>query len=353
MKWLAAFIAICTLLAGVLAWQLVALPDPDASLRSPHAASFQPMPVDRQKPEHAPPAPTGESPDAASLRLVPTEAPPAAPDLGPGPQPTYESPARSAIHWAADPDTHAAEQRLAAARDALADDPHHPAALRDAAAALSILKRWDEAAALLASLVELDPNDLEARHNFGLALMHAGRWSAAADAWKDTTQMLPDDPRTWHNLAACCQRLGRLADAETAWTRVLALAPDSLEALRQRGAVHLDLHDWRGAAADFSRAIDIDADAADLRLNLALALDQAGDSATARRVLTELIERESRNTAALNRRAAILWRQSADPSPQDPALRAAAIADWRRSLAANPDQPEIRSLLDAALTDGQ
>jgi tetratricopeptide (TPR) repeat protein len=133
----------------------------------------------------------------------------------------------------------------------------------------------------------------------------------------------------------------------------LALAPDSLEALRQRGAVHLDLHDWRGAAADFSRAIDIDADAADLRLNLALALDQAGDSATARRVLTELIERESRNTAALNRRAAILWRQSADPSPQDPALRAAAIADWRRSLAANPDQPEIRSLLDAALTDGQ
>lgn len=242
-------------------------------------------------------------------------------------------------------------RRLAAARDALADDPFHPAALADELAALRELERWPEAADTLARLVELEPGNVQRRLEYAETLLRLELWMCAIQTLEILVEQAPDHAQAWHYLAAARQALGHLQDARQCWSRVIELTPQDTGAYDYRGQVLLDLHEWAAAAGDFERALELDPENVDAALNLALALLRSGREEAACRCVRDVLARHPRHVPALNRLAETCWlAYRADPIGKRAELDA-AIEAYCRSLEIDPDQPPIRTLLEAALAE--
>jgi protein O-GlcNAc transferase len=93
--------------------------------------------------------------------------------------------------------------------------------------ALRALERGDARSAtpVLAEIVEAQPDDLEARLNYGVALYKLDRYGDALDQFEHLVAVKPDMPQAWLNLAAACNQLGFLTRAGEALDRVAALSP--------------------------------------------------------------------------------------------------------------------------------
>lgn len=287
-------------------------------------------------------------PEYAELRRA-TSAPATAPTTGPAPKPAATRPASPpAVRWPADSDVLDAQRRLSLARDALTDDPYHPRALRDAAAALVRLRRWSAAANLLARLVEQHPDDVGLRFEQAGLLIQSRRWTGAIRALEAIVAQDPAHDRAWFNLAVARQAVGHLSAARRAWDRAIALSP-SAAARSRRGEVLLDLHEWAAAAADFEAVLEQEPLAPGATLNLALAYSKTGREEEARQRLLDLLEERPEHVPALNRLAELAWSACELGPPGNPACD--EVIDWsRRSLAADPHQPDVAALLEAAQT---
>lgn len=254
------------------------------------------------------------------------------------------------VHWAADADVRAAETRLRRADEALADDPEHPAALHDRAAALKLLDRWEQAAATLKRLTRVRPDDVLVRLDYGTTLARLARWVEAITEFEHVTEAAPGEPRAWHNLAIAHQALGHLRDARRAWDRVIDLSPENAEARARRGEVSLDFKQWSEAIVDFQIALEAQPRDAETALNLALAYWKLGRAADARRTVLSVLEHRPRHVPAINRMAELAWAMYRSAPDRNEAKREAAMEWCRRSLAIDPAQPIIAALLEAAET---
>lgn len=348
MKLLAAFIAVCALLVGVVAWFIfgsLEFGPTEAPVVRPVASRPARGPNPLEKPA---PAPLPEEEKSSDERASPAMAPDAS-AAATLPAPVVAPPASQAtVRWATDPREESDARRLEAARAALRTDPDHPAALRDELAALVALRRWDEGVRTAARLVNLTPGDDELRFELGALQIKARRWTEAIATLRDWVARRPEEARGWFNLAVAHQAAGHLADARAAWDRCVALDP-SPEARARRGEVLLDLGDWAAAAADFTAACAEPGSTPDATLNLALALWKLGRTDEARTRLLALLEGNPRHVPTLNRLAEMAWAAcvAAAPDERQPCDEA---AEWcRRSLECDPAQAEIGALRAAAL----
>lgn len=344
MRFLIGFVTVCVLLLGAAVWLVVTARVPAPTAERTRTASHDAA---------APATPTAAGMNGASGAASPAAArDPLAPIAGDTfasdtAIPTPVSTAASDVRWAGEPERRRAEERLAAARAVLADDPDHPQALRDACAALATLRRWGEVADVLARLRRLNPEDDALTFEHAVALMRQRRWMECLPLLTQLVERHPDDRRAWFNLAVAHQAVGHLADARKAWDRVIALRSDPA-ALARRGEVLLDLREWAVAAADFQAALAAQPGSADAALNLALAWWRMGRLSEARDCLRSFHERHPRNVSILNRLAEMAWAACrTDPAQNEPDCRE-AVTWWRQSLAIDPDQPTVRAQLETA-----
>jgi len=360
------FLLLCLALLALTSWLLLEDLPPDASAtQTPAPQVSEPALLDRAAPQNS---------SAGSATLVPLRsATPAGPRRATSAEPgvLQVPPTRAGaagraladvrqnggdgrtdasdagVRWAGTQAERDAERRLQLARAALADDPRHPDALRDEAAALIQLQRWGEAAESLARLIEICPENNDLRFELATVLMRARRFSAAVAVLQELVARRPDERRAWFNLAVACQAVGRLSAARSAWDRTIALRPTA-EAYARRGEVLLDLHEWAAAAADFQAVLAEQPDAVDAALNLATALARLERYGEARASLLAVVQKHPRHVPTLNRLAELAWLTGQVTSTTN-ADHCRETVEWcRRSLEVDPEQPAIRELLRAA-----
>lgn len=172
------------------------------------------------------------------------------------------------------------EEAWNALHEVLALDPENreavqalPELCRDAAVALA--GKPDLAAHWLRRLVQLEPDDLDARADLAAMLSRAGLHGEAADAYRELGERSPRDPR-WPTLEGDELRLaGRLQEAEAALRRARALAPeDPATALSMAQLAELTdrPEEAFAAASEALRLVPDDGEARRLALHAALRL---------------------------------------------------------------------------------
>lgn len=283
---------------------------------------------------------------AALAAEVPAETSAALVAASETPEPASTPDPTPRVHWAPEGDLPALLQRLARARETLANDPYHPGALRDELAALRALGRWQEAERSLKRLVEAEPDNLELKMEYARQLTREGYWAQAIAPLRQVVDREPDNLAAWSLLAAAHQTNGHLEAARQGWTQVIELSPEDAGAYSNRGQVYVAWRDWAHAAADLEKSCELDPAQEDTALALSQAYLELGRHAEATELARKVLARNPRNVRAMNRLAEALWRASSFDS--DEAALNEARQWWQKSLAIDPDQPAIRARLEAA-----
>lgn len=151
-----------------------------------------------------------------------------------------------------------------------------PARLLADAALLRTRGRLDEAEALLAGLLGLQPTNLQAWRELGALRVQRRDWPGAEEAFLRLTALRPTDADAWNNLGAARQRRQRHREAETAFKEALALEGDRADILSNLGLALVRSGRAEEAEPILRRALALEPRAASAWHNLALAHRAAG-----------------------------------------------------------------------------
>jgi len=166
------------------------------------------------------------------------------------------------------------------------------------AAALHAQGRLDEAAAVLAQALALDPDCASAHYNLGNVLQDMGRLDAAGAAYSKALAVAPDHAAAWNNLGNVYKKLDRLADAQSAYLRAIALKSDFAMAYDNLGVVLHLAGRLEDAVACYTRAIALKPDYSFTYDHLASALKDQGRPDQAAAWWAKALELDPANAAA-------------------------------------------------------
>lgn len=170
---------------------------------------------------------------------------------------------------------------------------------------------WRDSVTLWTREIEIDPRCAVAYGNRGQARLARREWAAALSDYDQRAAIeAPTDPKFWHN----------------------------------HGIARAMLEDHPAAQADFTRALELDADYVDARVSRALSRATTGDVAGAEADLDEALRRDPRRFDAWRQRGRLRTRSN----PRG------AIADYSRALELRPDLADTwvdRGLLRAVSGD--
>ncbi len=172
---------------------------------------------------------------------------------------------------------------------ALAVRPDHLYAGCCRTAALTALKRFDEAEASATTLLMYHPDNAQA-HSVSARIAHDRLdWAVAAERWQATLSLAPSDIG-----AACClvtvlTRLERFAEAEAAGAAIAARIQPNIELLRVR-AQNASAAEWSEAAELWQQVADAAPHDAQSFSALAAALRRNGQTAQADAALARAME---------------------------------------------------------------
>ncbi len=164
---------------------------------------------------------------------------------------------------------------------ALERAPDALAILSARAASLIAMGRLDEAARVYERVLARSPRDPTALYNYGVFMVRRSRFYEASELFRRLVRSDPVHALGYHNLASLAQRAGRLGEARAAWRAFTRLRPDVYGGWFNLGVVLMDFHDPAGAAACFSRAIELDGRDPTGYVNLGLAYLADGDAEAA------------------------------------------------------------------------
>jgi tetratricopeptide (TPR) repeat protein len=176
-----------------------------------------------------------------------------------------------------------------------------------------------------------------------LVLYQQGSYDHARETFEAALALKPNDAYILYNLGRCHEKLGQVDRAEARYNESLRIAPDHPDC-RHALAQLLVSHGRRDEAVRMAEAwLTARPDLAP-----AYALDgwlwhQFGDLPRAQGRLQQALERDSRNTHALNE-LALVYEDMHRPD------RAAAL--YERSIDYKPDQPEVKARLASLRKDG-
>lgn len=86
-------------------------------------------------------------------------------------------------------------------------------------------------------VVELAPDNHDARFNLGMVLYGKGLHTEAEEAFRTALDRDPNHAETWNNRGVCLFELGRLLDARACFEQALQLEPDNEDARANLAAV--------------------------------------------------------------------------------------------------------------------
>jgi choline-sulfatase len=211
-------------------------------------------------------------------------------------------------------------------RQAAAAAPQDPESWYNLAAALRDAGQLREARTAIERALRLDPGRPEAHNTLGIVLLGEGRPEEARREFAATVAADPRNAHAWNNLGNVLRTLGQPAAAEHAYRQALAAAPDYPEALNGLGTLAVQADRPAAALPLFDRALALAPNDQEVRLNRAIALQLAGDTAAAVRAYGDFLratEPQARQFAEQRQAArhflAQLTQRGAAPSPRRPA----------------------------------
>ena len=161
-----------------------------------------------------------------------------------------------------------------------------------AGSALSGLARFKEAAEFFARAAALDPQNAGIRMNWGHALHRTGQILAAADRYKEAAALDPGNIQARMTLGALLSVAGRLSEAVKVFDSAAAVDPKnpvSQAAAKRAARARARLDAARAAVADLEKRSAAAPRSPALLVELAVALEGAGNPARARESLEKAL----------------------------------------------------------------
>ncbi|HEV2380438.1 MAG TPA: tetratricopeptide repeat protein [Terriglobia bacterium] len=165
--------------------------------------------------------------------------------------------------------------------------------------------RFKEAAAEFAQAARISPEDYDIQYKLGMALWRAGELDTALSQLEAAERLKPDEVQVHVGLARVLRSLGR----EERATKESELSERlSLRKTRDReaglhitnGSLLLNSGDFRGAAAEFRQALELDPESAPARSDLGLVLARQNDPQSAEQELKKAIALDPKLVLAYN-----------------------------------------------------
>jgi tetratricopeptide (TPR) repeat protein len=181
-------------------------------------------------------------------------------------------------------------QALVSLQKAVALAPDDVAALTALLRAQYRLRLYADADATITHLIRLKPNDPFIENIQGYVLLHEGKIAAANDLFRLVITQAPQHANAYQSLGDGLRAAGQLDAAEDANRQALKLDANFAGAWRGLGDIASDRKDWATAITDYRKAIDLKSTEADTYQGLAIALREAGRTAEAAQVETQLAQ---------------------------------------------------------------
>ena len=180
------------------------------------------------------------------------------------------------------------------------------ASCSDKGYALHILGRHEEAIALCANALELDPLNATAWNTKGLALDALGQHTQAVACFAKFLEIAPRDPAAWNNMAMALSNLGRHDEAVASYRKALEIDPHRPRVWNNAGYTLYQLNRNEEAIACFAKALEIDPQNALFWNNKGHSLHALGRYEQAIASLTKAVESDPLNGSAWNKRGEAL-----------------------------------------------
>lgn len=155
------------------------------------------------------------------------------------------------------------------------------------------LAQYKRAISYFDSALRLSPTCADCFLNRGLGFQHLRDTAQAIRDYQQALKLAPDNSLAQHNLAILSGFRGKLKETEAMLTEAIYQKPDLPYSYAERGHVRMRQQNWKGALADFDKAISIDHTDADDWLNRGLVKEKLKDFNGALNDITQAIKLKS------------------------------------------------------------
>lgn len=127
------------------------------------------------------------------------------------------------------------------------------------------------------------PENVDLLYNYALAHYLQGNLYYAKLYWKKALKLTPEDSEVYFNLGQIARDEGRLQSAINWWRKALKFKPGNVEVMNNIGVAYATLQSFGKAAIWYKKAVNTDKNYALAHFNLANALFETGEYASARK----------------------------------------------------------------------
>ncbi|HJW96395.1 MAG TPA: sulfatase-like hydrolase/transferase [Thermoanaerobaculia bacterium] len=174
-----------------------------------------------------------------------------------------------------------ADRALELYRQAVAIAPDDNDAWYELAVALQAAGRAKEASVVIREALRRDPSRPEAHNALGIELTEQGKFGEAEAEFRKAIDIDSRNARAWNNLGNVYRSMNRGADAASAYEKAASLAPKYPDPLNGLGVLRVQNDQPRDAVGYFDQALRLAPDFYEAQLNRGIALQMAGDNASA------------------------------------------------------------------------
>jgi protein O-mannosyl-transferase len=141
--------------------------------------------------------------------------------------------------------------------------------------------QYEKALTDLSTAVQLEPNEPDNWNNYGLYLSEAGKFDEALNALDKSISLKPNFEKAIYNKGNAYAKVGKYQEALREYQLALRINSAYTDALNNSGNCYVMLNKFDSALIYFQRSVDVDPNNAKAVMNLAVTLQNTGDTAKA------------------------------------------------------------------------
>lgn len=199
------------------------------------------------------------------------------------------------------------ERALSYYHKAIAANPENALAHANLAMAFASKGSRERALYHYRKVVRIAPKLAAAHSRLGLMLLEDGDDQAALHHIRRAGMLAPDSVQYQLDLGIGLTRTGQLEEAVDVYLHAAVLSPQQIEIYNNLGGVYGAMQRYDDAIGQFKKALHLDQSYDEARINLGIALAQAGDLTEAKRQLEMVVETTPESVSALKSYTQTQW----------------------------------------------